>query len=241
MVKGGYMEIFQAFLNHIVEQLPMLLRIIVACICGAAIGYERSVRQKDAGIRTHIIVALGSALMMIVSKYGFFDVVKFDGISLDASRIAANIITGISFLGAGVIFVRNASIKGLTTAAGIWATAGVGIAIGSGMYLIGILSAILMIIIQIVLHKYLRHIDNNIASEIKVTLAGGNSSIDGFVAVLEKNNLKVQSYSFNRYEDKVTFTLLVRAEVDDMNFEKTIDYIRRDESVLSLSIDDVTL
>ena len=235
------MEIFQAFLNHIVEQLPMLLRIIVACICGAAIGYERSVRQKDAGIRTHIIVALGSALMMIVSKYGFFDVVKFDGISLDASRIAANIITGISFLGAGVIFVRNASIKGLTTAAGIWATAGVGIAIGSGMYLIGILSAILMIIIQIVLHKYLRHIDNNIASEIKVTLAGGNSSIDGFVAVLEKNNLKVQSYSFNRYEDKVTFTLLVRAEVDDMNFEKTIDYIRRDESVLSLSIDDVTL
>ena len=235
------MEVFQTFLNHVVEQLPLILRIVVACLCGAAIGYERSVRQKDAGIRTHIIVALGAALMMIVSKYGFFDVVIHDSVQVDASRIASTITTGISFLGAGVIFVRNASIKGLTTAAGIWATAGVGIAIGSGMYLIGILAAALMIIIQIILHKYLRHIDNNIASEIKVTLAGGNSSIDAFVDILEKNNLKVQSYSFNRYNDRVTFTLLVRTEADDMNFDKTIDYIRQDESVLSLSIDDVTL
>ena len=235
------MEVFQTILNHIVDQLPMLLRIVVACICGAAIGYERSVRQKDAGIRTHIIVALGAALMMIVSKYGFFDVVIHDSVQVDASRIASTITTGISFLGAGVIFVRNASIKGLTTAAGIWATAGVGIAIGSGMYLIGIVSTILMIIIQIILHKYLRHIDNNVASEIKVTLAGGNASIDSFIAVLEQNNLKVQSYSFNRLDDKVTFTLLVRAEAEDMNFEKTIGYIRKNENVLSLSIDDVTL
>lgn len=235
------MEYLQTFLNHIVDQFPMILRIVIACICGAAIGYERSIRQKDAGIRTHIIVALGAALMMIVSKYGFFDVVIHDSVQVDASRIASTITTGISFLGAGVIFVRNASIKGLTTAAGIWATAGVGIAIGSGMYLIGIIATILMIIIQILLHKYLRHIDNSVASEIKVTLAGGNSSIDSFVAVLEKNNLKVQSYSFERDEEKVTFKLLVRAEVDDMNFEKTIGYIRENENVLSLSIDDVTL
>ena len=235
------MDFFHTVLNHIVDQLPMLLRIVVACLCGAAIGYERSVRQKDAGIRTHIIVALGAALMMIVSKYGFFDVVIHDSVQVDASRIASTITTGISFLGAGVIFVRNASIKGLTTAAGIWATAGVGIAVGSGMYFIGILAAALMIIIQIILHKYLRHLDNNIASEIKVTLLGGNASIDSFVAVLEKNNLKVQSYSFNRGEDRVTFTLLVRAEAEDMNFEKTIDYIRQNENVISLSIDDVTL
>lgn len=236
------MEIFQTFLNHIVEQLPMLLRIVVACLCGAAIGYERSVRQKDAGIRTHIIVALGAALMMIVSKYGFFDVVIHDSVQVDASRIASTITTGISFLGAGVIFVRNASIKGLTTAAGIWATAGVGIAIGSGLYFIGIISAILMIIIQIILHKFLRHIDNTVANEIKVTLSGGNSSIDSFVELLEKNNLKVQSYKFTRdNDDTVTFILLVRTEADDINFEKTIDYIRKDECVRALSIDDITL
>ncbi|MBE6835981.1 MAG: MgtC/SapB family protein [Ruminococcaceae bacterium] len=236
------MDFLQTFSNHVIEQLPMILRIVVSCLCGAAIGYERSVRQKDAGIRTHIIVALGSALMMIVSKYGFFDVVQFDGINLDASRISANIITGISFLGAGVIFVRNASIKGLTTAAGIWATSGIGIAIGSGMYLIGIISTILMIIIQIVLHKYLHHIDNTIVSEIKVTLMGGNESIDKFVELLEKHKMKVQSYSFNRNNDNtVDFTLLVRTDADDINFEKTIEYIRQEETVRSLSIDDVTL
>lgn len=236
------MAYFQTFLNHVGDQLPMILRIIVACLCGAAIGYERSVRQKDAGIRTHIIVALGAALMMIVSKYGFFDVVHIEGIQLDASRIASTITTGISFLGAGVIFVRNASIKGLTTAAGIWATAGVGIAIGSGMYLIGIISAILMIVIQIILHRYLRHIDNNVVSEIKVTLSGGNQSIDKFVELLEKHKMKVQSYSFTRDNDStVTFTLLVRTEADDVNFNKTIDYIRNDDCVRSLSIDDVTL
>jgi len=236
------MDFLQTFLNHTVEQLPMILRIVVACLCGAAIGYERSIRQKDAGIRTHIIVALGAALMMIVSKYGFFDVVKLEGVQLDASRIASTITTGISFLGAGVIFVRNASIKGLTTAAGIWATAGVGIAIGSGMYLIGILSAVLMIVIQIILHKYLRHIDNNIVNEVKVTLTGGNQSIDRFVELIEKHNMKVQSYSFTRNnDDTVTFTLLVRTDADEVNFNKTLDYIRLDDCVRSLSIDDVTL
>ena len=109
------------------------------------------------------------------------------------------------------------------------------------MYVIGIISTVLMIIIQILLHKYLRHIDNSIVSEIKVTIAGGDSSIDSFVDVLEKNNLKVQSYSFKRDDEKITFTLLVRAEAEDMNFEKTIGYIRQNENVLALSIDDVTL
>ncbi len=99
------------------EQGEYLLRILIGAICGAAIGYERKSRMKEAGVRTHLIVALSSTMMMLVSKYGFFDVVTMQGISLDASRIAANIITGVSFLGAGVIFVRNRSISGLTAAA----------------------------------------------------------------------------------------------------------------------------
>lgn len=91
----------------LLQQGEYLLRILIGAICGAAIGYERKSRMKEAGVRTHLIVALGSTMMMLVSKYGFFDVVTMQGISLDASRIAANIITGVSFLGAGVIFVRN--------------------------------------------------------------------------------------------------------------------------------------
>ena len=127
-----------------------LIRIIVACLCGGLVGLERTKRLKEAGIRTHIIVALGATLIMVVSKYGFADVV-----GADASRIASNVITGISFLGAGVIFVRGGSVKGLTTAAGIWATAAIGLALGAGMYTVGVLCTVLMIVLQIFLHKFL--------------------------------------------------------------------------------------
>lgn len=127
-----------------------LIRIVVACLCGGLVGLERTKRLKEAGIRTHIIVALGAALIMVVSKYGFSDVG-----GADASRIASNVITGISFLGAGVIFVRGGSVKGLTTAAGIWATAAIGLALGSGMYTVGVLCTVLVILLQISLHKLL--------------------------------------------------------------------------------------
>ena len=102
--------------------------------------------RKEAGLRTHIIVAVGAALLMIVSKYGFTDILDTPGIRVDGSRVAANVITGISFLGAGVIFVRDVSIKGLTTAAGLWSMAGVGLAIGAGMYAIGIFSTALIML-----------------------------------------------------------------------------------------------
>ena len=101
----------------------LFLRVIVASVLGYMIGYERKNRDKSAGMRTHAIVALGAALMMVVSKYGFYDVEK-----VDSSRVAAQIVSGVGFLGAGVIFVRNNTVSGLTTAAGLWTTAGVGMA-----------------------------------------------------------------------------------------------------------------
>ncbi|MEG0457253.1 MAG: MgtC/SapB family protein, partial [Oscillospiraceae bacterium] len=130
-------------LNFLSTEGEYLLRLIVAAICGAAIGYERKSRLKEAGLRTHLIVSLASALMMLVSKYGFFDLIeqaaKFGTeIKLDPSRVAAGIVTGIGFVGAGTIFIRKNIVSGLTTAAGIWATVGVGMAVGAGMYFIGI-------------------------------------------------------------------------------------------------------
>ena len=111
----------------------LFLRVIVASVLGYMIGYERKNRDKSAGMRTHAIVALGAALMMVVSKYGFYDVEK-----VDSSRVAAQIVSGVGFLGAGVIFVRNNTVSGLTTAAGLWTTAGVGMAVGAGKYGIGV-------------------------------------------------------------------------------------------------------
>ncbi|MBR2824954.1 MAG: MgtC/SapB family protein [Solobacterium sp.] len=124
--------------------IQFFIRILLAALLGAIIGFERHSKSKEAGVRTHAIVAIGSALLMLISKYGFVDVKSFD-----ASRIAAQVVSGISFLGAGIIFVRHDNIQGLTTAAGIWTTSGIGLSIGAGLYSLGIFAAIVVVLIQL--------------------------------------------------------------------------------------------
>ena len=139
----------------LIYQLIYIFRLLVACICGIAIGFERKERSKEAGIRTHCVVACAAALMMIISKYGFTDLGLFDGVragGADPSRIASQVVSGVGFLGAGMIFVQKNTIKGLTTAAGVWATAGIGMAIGAGMYIVGITSTVIILLAQIILH-----------------------------------------------------------------------------------------
>ena len=123
------------------------LRLFVAGMMGVAIGLEREYRSKEAGYRTHFMVALGSALMMIVSQYGFDDVLKTDLVRLDPSRVAAQVVSGIGFIGAGtIVLLHKQIVRGLTTAAGIWATAGIGLAIGAGMYVVGVTATVLVLV-----------------------------------------------------------------------------------------------
>ena len=115
-------------------------RLFLAGILGAVIGLEREYRAKEAGFRTHFLVSLGSALIMIVSQYGFEGVLGENGIGLDPSRVAAQVVSGIGFIGAGTIIIQRQFVRGLTTAAGIWATSGIGLAIGGGLYGVGIVA-----------------------------------------------------------------------------------------------------
>ncbi len=132
-----------------------ILRILLAGICGIIIGYERKNRAKEAGVRTHCMVACGAALMMVVSKYAFEDITLLPAIAkVDVARIASSIVSGVGFLGAGMIFVRRNTVSGLTTAAGIWVTAGIGMAIGAGLYLEGIATTVIVLMIQIFLHNH---------------------------------------------------------------------------------------
>lgn len=114
-------------------------RLVLAVFCGLIIGYERKSRAKEAGIRTHCVVACASALMMVLSKYAYTDVMEMYGdlMKIDPSRIASGVVSGIGFLGAGMIFVHEKTVTGLTTAAGIWATSRIGMAIGAGHVYIG--------------------------------------------------------------------------------------------------------
>lgn len=120
-----------------------VLRLLVAGVLGTVIGLEREYRAKEAGYRTHFLVSLGSALIMIVSQYGFQDIIREDSVSLDPSRVAAQVVSGIGFIGAGTIILQKQIVRGLTTAAGIWATAGIGLAVGAGMYAISIAATLL--------------------------------------------------------------------------------------------------
>ena len=123
-----------------------ILRLFVAGILGAIIGLDREYRAKEAGYRTHFLVSLGSALIMIVSQYGFQQIIQENSVTLDPSRVAAQVVSGIGFIGAGTIIIQKQFVRGLTTAAGIWATTGIGLACGAGMYGISTAATILTLI-----------------------------------------------------------------------------------------------
>ena len=155
------------------EEILYLLNILLAVLLGFAIGYERKLRYKEAGIRTHTIVCVGSALIMVVSKYGFSDIQEYD-----ASRVAAQIVSGIGFLGAGIIIYRKHEIHGLTTAAGVWATAGVGMAAGAGMYVVAAGAAVVIIGVQCIFHIKCRLFRTKKYFQVKICFTSSGTEND---------------------------------------------------------------
>lgn len=121
-------------------------RLVLAALFGTIIGLDREYREKESGFRTHFLVSLGSALMMIVSQYGFSEILTHDGVSLDPSRIAAQVVSGIGFIGAGTIIFNHQIVRGLTTAASLWATAGIGLTAGAGMSWLALAATILTLV-----------------------------------------------------------------------------------------------
>ena len=199
-----------AYLNSqfsLMQELDFFCRILLACICGACIGMERSKRLKEAGIRTHVIVCCAAALMIIVSKYGFADLTGesgevFSGTrGADPARVAAQVVSGISFLGVGVIFKQGSSVKGLTTAAGIWATAGIGLAIGSGMFIVGIFSTLVIAVIQILMHRFAVGVDATSTSRLRFTLASSCDLPPEFIQYISKHKIQVVESSVTKDEN----------------------------------------
>lgn len=189
-----------------------VVRLIVAVICGFIIGYERKNRNKEAGIRTHVIVTVASCLMMMVSKYGFADLeaARFDG-----SRIASQIVSGIGFLGAGMIFVHKNSIKGLTTAAGIWATSGIGMAIGSGMYFVGIITTILVVFLQVFLHIEFKALKHGTTSEYIIHVKNTVGSVDIVKQLIADSQIACDLVSVSKKDDGVRISVEITYSDND--------------------------
>lgn len=159
-------------MQTIINELGHLAEILLAVVLGFAIGLERKLRYKEAGIRTHTIVCAGSALMMIVSKYGFGDM------DADASRVAAQIVAGVGFLGAGIIVYKKHEVHGLTTAAGVWATAGVGMAAGAKLYVVAIGATVILIGVQCLFHIKCRVFQTKKYFQIKICFVSDGTAND---------------------------------------------------------------
>ena len=216
----------------LVQTLDFCLRLILACVCGAVIGLERSRRFKEAGIRTHIIVCCAAALIMIVSKYGFVDTAFADGTNLngthgtDPARVAAQAVSGISFLGAGVIFKNGGSVKGLTTAACIWATAAIGLAVGAGMWAVGIVAVILITGIQLMMHRFAIGLDAYATNRLQFTVKNGFEFNQSLSEQLDAWHAQVTESKVTRRKDGTTdydLTVRRRTEISYKEMKAFID------------------
>lgn len=226
--------LYEAMISHFewVHLLEFFIRIILAGVCGAAIGLERAKRLKEAGIRTHVLVCIGASLMMIVSKYAFADLAAegggfFPGIDgADASRIASQVVTGISFLGAGIIFKNGGSVKGLTTAAGIWATAGIGLGVGAGLYLVSVFATVFIMFVQFLLHRFAIGNDALVSQNFIITVTDSARFRQEFETHLrEVWRGQITDHRVTRgAADSTTYSLSVRMP-RTVPFDEILDYM----------------
>ena len=187
----------------------LVLRLLLAGVLGAIIGLDRAYRAKEAGFRTHFLVSLGSALFMVISQYGFAEVAEANGANYDGARVAAQIVSGIGFLGAGTIIFHKQFIRGLTTAAGMWATAGIGMAVGGGMYFIGVAATILVLIgLEVLTLAF----GNMGLSSVSITFyTSDKSNLEKVVE--EIHRMKYHLVSYNSMEEAHGGVLVYKAEI----------------------------
>lgn len=218
------------------DNLEFLIRLLLSAALGALVGLERSKRQKEAGIRTHCIIACTSALFMILSKYAFIDVAAVDGLrGADPARIAAQVVSGISFLGAGVIFKNGNSIRGLTTAAGMWGTAAIGMAVGAGMYWLGLIEAAILIAIQIILHRFPVGADALTTQEIVVEMADTPELLARFDALLAAHHGQIMESSISREEGFVRMEITARLE-PPVSHNEALAFLKENTGVHRISV-----
>jgi len=224
--------VFEEMFLSFAQQGWMFIRVLLAGFCGSLIGMERSRRQKEAGVRTHMLVAMGAALAMVISKYGFADVVIYESIQIDASRIASNVMTGVGFLGAGMIFTKSGSVKGLTTAAGIWATAGVGMAIGAGLYVVGIATTAVILLVH--MNKaFISKFENNATDAVEVIVNNDPEVIAMLMKQLEEHEIRVITSDVHKLPDDTVKMVLAVKMNKGISFEETMRIMSENPNIKS--------
>ncbi|TFW32469.1 MgtC/SapB family protein [Massilia horti] len=171
----------------------VVLRLVIAAILGGVVGLERERLESVAGLRTHMLVGLGSALVMLVSAYGFSDALVGSHVVLDPSRVAAQVVSGIGFLGAGtILFLRQEVIRGLTTAASLWTVAAVGLAVGGGLYVAAVATTALILIILALVKPLERRLFRNQHRHFRIEADRGSLPLERIESEIAAAGLAVQ-------------------------------------------------
>ncbi|MGC7873833.1 MgtC/SapB family protein [Desulfosporosinus sp. SYSU MS00001] len=214
---------------HITDY-EIALRLLLACIFGGIVGLERERNDSSAGFRTHILVSLGSALIMILSMYGF---ANFTSVNKDPARLAAQVVSGIGFLGAGTILRDKTSIRGLTTAASLWVVSAIGLATGAGFYFSATLVTFLVFITleRIVENYFFRN-----SATIKVVAVNGTCRVKEINRVIESHNIVPQNITMTlqiEEQNKTVILFKLRTPFRKLDIENLIEDINEIDGVYS--------
>lgn len=199
-----------------------ILRLFIAGVLGSIIGLDREYRAKEAGYRTHFLVSLGSALIMIVSQHGFGGILDTPNVNLDPSRIASQVVTGIGFIGAGTIILHKQIVRGLTTAAGIWATSGIGLAIGAGMYELGISATVLTLVCLEVLGFLFKSV--GMRSSVVEFTTDNKETLNRITKLFHSRNFLIVSFQMNekRMMESLVYHVTMVIKLKKSNDEGTL-------------------
>lgn len=223
-------------LNYFVSQsdfyLSMVLRLVVACILGGIIGFEREHVHRPAGLRTHILVCVGSALVMVTSEYIYYH--YSSKVNVDPARLGAQVISGIGFLGAGTIIKEGISVKGLTTAASLWAVSCVGIAVGIGFYAGAIIATIIIFLILVVIKKSQGKISTQKSTRLFIHTRIKRGEVNELSGIIQDMGIKIKKTDFVSSETDgemvIRFTLDISGQISMAELIEAIlchEHVRR--------------
>ena len=227
------------------KDIMMVVRLVLAAILGGIVGIERGSGDRPAGFRTHILVCVGSALFMLVSMYGFDELTPAEalhegdlGARRDSARIAAQVVSGIGFLGAGTILHEGLTIRGLTTAASLWMVSAIGLAVGSGMFFLSAMATAITMVTLVTFHTWEKRFASNSRSDrrfVRITTSNRNGAITDITGYLTLNGIQVKSLNVKKNKDKdsliIDLYLKVGKSVDGADYVRGLQSI---EGVISV-------
>ena len=203
----------------------LMLRLFAAALMGGAIGLEREYRAKEAGLRTHFLVALGSALFMVISQFGFEQILEMHPLlnaRLDPSRIAAQVVSGIGFIGAGTIIFQKHVVRGLTTAAGLWVTSAIGMTCGAGLYSLALASTVLVLLALETLNFIIQRFGTR---NINITFSSRSlEDVREALAKMRNDGMTIDSYNMHEQGDSTSpiYTVSVEVNVKRNKYESRV-------------------